>query len=65
MQADANALYRLLHALAADGVTEETTPEHFGLTPFGKSLRRDVLPSVWSVVIFWADLLADDPREHR
>jgi len=28
-QADANALYRLLRALASIGVTEETTPEHF------------------------------------
>ena len=59
-QADANALYRLLRALASIGVTEETTPEHFRLTPFGKPLRRDVLQSAWSAVIFWADLLADD-----
>jgi len=40
-QADADALYRLLRALASIGVTEETTPEHFRLTPFGKPLRRD------------------------
>jgi hypothetical protein len=59
-QADASALYRLLRALASIGVTEETTPEHFRLTPFGKPLRRDVPQSVWSAVIFWADLLADD-----
>jgi hypothetical protein len=59
-QADANALYRLLRALASIGVTEETTPEHFRLTPFGKPLRRDVPQSVWSAVVFWADLLADD-----
>jgi hypothetical protein len=59
-QADANALYRLLRALASIGVTEETTPEHFRLTPFGKPLRRDVPQSAWSAVIFWADLLADD-----
>jgi hypothetical protein len=58
-QADANALYRLLRALASIGVTEETTPEHFRLTPFGKPLRRDVPQSVWPSVIFWADLLAD------
>jgi len=58
-QADANALYRLLRALASIGVTEETTPEHFRLTSFGKPLRRDVPQSVWSAVIFWADLLAD------
>ncbi len=58
-QADADALYRLLRALASIGVTEETTPEHFRLTPFGKPLRRDVPQSVWAAVIFWADLLAD------
>ena len=59
-QADADALYRLLRALASIGVTEETTPEHFRLTPFGKPLRRDVPQSAWPAVIFWADLLADE-----
>jgi hypothetical protein len=59
-QADADALYRLLRALASIGVTEETTPGHFRLTPFGKPLRRDVPESVWASVIFWADLLADE-----
>jgi hypothetical protein len=59
-QADANALYRLLRALASIGVTLETTPEHFRLTSFGKPLRRDVPQSVWPAVIFWGDLLADE-----
>jgi hypothetical protein len=58
-QADANALYRLLRALASIGVTEETAPEHFRLTEFGKPLRRDEPLSVWPAVVFWADLLAD------
>ena len=58
-QADANALYRLLRALASIGVTEETTPEHFRLTAFGRPLRKDVPQSVWASVVFWADLLAD------
>jgi hypothetical protein len=58
-QADADALYRLLRTLASIGVTEETTPEHFRLTSYGKPLRRDVPHSAWSAVIFWADLLAD------
>lgn len=58
-EADANALYRLLRALASIGVTEETTPEHFRLTDFGKPLRRDAPQSVWAAVVFWADLLAD------
>ncbi len=59
-QADANALYRLLRALAGIGVTEETAPEHFRLTPFGRPLRKDVPESVWSAVIFWADPIADE-----
>ncbi len=59
-QADANSLYRLLRALASVGLTEETTPEHFRLTAFGKPLRRDAPQSVWPSVIFWADLLADE-----
>jgi hypothetical protein len=46
-QADANALYRLLRALASIGVTEETAPEHFRLTPFGRPLRKDVPQSAW------------------
>lgn len=59
-QADPDALYRLLRALAGMGVTEETAPEHFRLTPFGKPLRKDDSRSVWAAVIFWADLLADN-----
>ena len=58
-QADGDALYRLLRALASVGITQETRPRHFRLTPFGKPLRRDVAQSVWPAVIFWADLLAD------
>jgi O-methyltransferase domain/Dimerisation domain len=59
-QADANALYRLLRALASLGITEETTAEHFRLTPQGQPLRRDAPNSVWPDVVFWADLIADD-----
>ncbi len=59
-EADADALYRLLRALAGIGVTEETTPKHFRLTPFGKPLRKDAPQSAWPAVIFWADLLADE-----
>jgi hypothetical protein len=58
-QAEADALYRLLRALASIGITEETTPKHFRLTAFGTPLRRDVAPSAWPAVVFWADLLAD------
>jgi len=59
-EADADALYRLLRALSSIGVTEETTPEHFRLTSFGKPLRKDVPQSAWPAVVFWADLLADE-----
>jgi len=58
-RADADALYRLLRALASIGVTQETTPKYFRLTPFGRPLRRDVAQSAWPAVVFWADLLAD------
>lgn len=58
-QADPGALYRLLRALAAIGITRETAPEHFRLTAFGDPLRRDAPHSDWPAVIFWADLLAD------
>jgi hypothetical protein len=40
-QADVDALYRLLLALASIGITEEMTPKHFRLTPFGRPLRRE------------------------
>ncbi len=59
-RADADALYRLLRALASIGVTEETAPRHFRLTPLGKPLRRDVVHSAWPAVVFWSDLLADE-----
>jgi hypothetical protein len=57
--ADPDSLYRLLRTLSSMGVTEETAPEHFRLTPFGKPLRKDDPASIWPSVIFWADLLAD------
>jgi len=50
---------RLLRALASMGVTEETTPEHFRLTDFGRPLQKDAPQSVWPAVVFLADLLAD------
>ncbi|MGB7561032.1 MAG: methyltransferase dimerization domain-containing protein, partial [Candidatus Acidiferrales bacterium] len=59
-QANADALYRLLRVLASIGITEETTPQHFRLTPAGRPLRRDVPHSAWPAVVFWADLIADE-----
>jgi hypothetical protein len=58
-QADADALYRLLRALASLGVAEETAPKQFRLTLFGGPLRRDAPQSAWPAVIFYGDLIAD------
>ena len=58
-QADADALYRLLRALASLGVTEETAPKQFRLTSFGGPLRKDAPHSAWPAVIFYGDLVAD------
>ncbi|HEX3986795.1 MAG TPA: methyltransferase [Acidobacteriaceae bacterium] len=58
--ANADALYRLLRALASIGVTEETRLGHFRLTALGRPLRRDVEGSAWPAVVFWGDLLADE-----
>ncbi|MGH9417383.1 MAG: methyltransferase [Terriglobales bacterium] len=60
--ADADALYRLLRALASLGITEETAPHRFRLTAMGRPLRRDAPNSAWPAVTFWADLLADEWR---
>ena len=59
-QADGDALYRLLRAMASIGVTEETAPGRFRLTSVGRPLRKDVPGSVWAAVVFWGDLLADE-----
>ena len=59
-RADQSSLYRLLRALASIGITAETTPGKFTLTHFGQPLRKDAPDSVWSAVVFWSDLLADN-----
>ncbi len=59
-RANADALYRLMRALASIGIAEETTPKHFKLTSLGRLLRKDVADSAWPAVVFWADLLADE-----
>jgi O-methyltransferase domain/Dimerisation domain len=59
-QANADALYRLLRALASIGIAEETAPRQFRLTALGQPLRKDVPQSAWAAVVFWADLLADE-----
>lgn len=57
--ADRDSLYRLLRALAIFGITSETAPGRFVLTPCGEPLRKDAPNSVWPAVVFWADLLSD------
>ncbi len=59
VEANPDALYRLLRALASVGFFQETAPGRFVLTPLGQPLRRNAPDSVWASVIFWADLLAD------
>jgi hypothetical protein len=58
-KADAPSMYRLLRAMAALGLLNQTSPQHFRLTALGKPLRRDVPDSAWAAVVFWADLLAN------
>jgi len=57
-QADADALYRLLRTLASMGITEETAPKQFRLTPIGGPLRKDAPRSAWSWVIL-GDIIGD------
>ena len=57
--ADPTSMYRLLRAMAALGLLNETSPQHFRLTELGRPLRKDVPDSAWAAVVFWADLLAN------
>jgi trans-aconitate methyltransferase len=57
--ADPSSMYRLLRAMAALGLLNETSPQHFRLTELGRPLRKDVPDSAWAAVVFWADLLAN------
>jgi hypothetical protein len=52
-------MYRLLRAMAALGLLNQTSPQHFRLTALGQPLRKDVPDSAWASVVFWADLLAN------
>jgi hypothetical protein len=52
-------MYRLLRAMAALGLLEQTQQQHFRLTALGQQLRKDAPNSAWAAVVFWSDLLAD------
>lgn len=58
-RADSPSMYRLLRAMAAMGLVEETEPGHFRLAERGRPLRKDAADSAWPSIVFWADLLAD------
>jgi O-methyltransferase domain/Dimerisation domain len=58
-RANASSMYRLLRAMAALGLVEQTQQQHFRLTALGQPLRKDAANSAWAAVVFWADLLAD------
>jgi hypothetical protein len=51
----ARSLYRMLRALTAYGVFEETEPGKFGLTTMGAQLRSDVPGSVRNFARFFGD----------
>ncbi|HKD08879.1 MAG TPA: methyltransferase [Bryobacteraceae bacterium] len=54
-KSDADALYRMLRALASNGVFIETEARVFGLTPLAETLRDDAPDSIRAVVLFWGD----------
>jgi hypothetical protein len=54
-QTNADALFRLLRALASVGVFAEAGPRKFALTPLSDALRSDAPGSVRAVVLFLAD----------
>jgi hypothetical protein len=58
-RANTSSMYRLLRAMAALDLLEQTQQQHFRLTALGQPLRKDALNSAWAAVVFWADLLAD------
>jgi hypothetical protein len=53
-QTNADALFRLLRALASIGVFAEAGPREFALTPLSDALRSDVPGSVRPVVLLLA-----------
>ena len=70
---DADALYRVLRALASDGIFEETDPGVFGNTPASEVLARDgwydfahLFGGVWLQAVGALDLSGEPsfPRVH-
>ncbi|MBD8505020.1 hydroxyneurosporene methyltransferase [Hoyosella sp. G463] len=55
VDADPDALHRLLRALATHGIFTETRPGVFGLTPLADTLREDSPDTVRSLVLMFGD----------
>src|SRR5690349_150257 len=53
---DADALYRLLRALASIGVFSETSPRTFSLTPLASLLRRDTPGSLRALALIFNEV---------
>ncbi|HUQ40098.1 MAG TPA: methyltransferase [Acidimicrobiales bacterium] len=60
VHANGPALRRLLRGLASIGVVELRAGDEVALTEYGQTLRHDHPDSIWTTVVFWADLLADN-----
>jgi SAM-dependent methyltransferase len=56
---DADAVRRLLRALATLGVCHQTGSDAFTLTPLGRGLRADAPASLRGVALHWGDRLWD------
>ena len=54
---NADALYRILRALASVGVFAEAGERQFALTPLSETLRRDAPDSIRAMVLFTGDRL--------
>jgi hypothetical protein len=54
-QTEADALYRVLRALATVGIFTEVAPRRFALTPPAELLRSDVPNSMHAMVVFLCD----------
>jgi hypothetical protein len=55
VDADAQALHRVMRALASIGVFAETPDGRFGLTPLGETLTRDSQASMRDLAIMWME----------
>jgi hypothetical protein len=55
LRVDADALYRVLRALAGVGIFEETDPGRFGMTPLAQPLRSDGPGSLRALATVYGD----------